>query len=134
MYFLSIGSDIDSTVGTADVGAEPFVNTLFVEEVATLPNRAHLFGLKHLVLANYTVFGGVCLETGDDRVGTNVVIGGGDHDGLHEIVVEIVIEEGGHNVRKAGRVKGSVEQGTPELSSRGEENGHLIVSTTQRGV
>ena len=109
-------------MGTADIGAEPFVDTLFVEEVATLPNRAHFFALKHLVLANYTVFGGGGLETGHNRVGTNVVIGGGYHHGLHQIVVEIVVEEGGHNVREAGRVKGSVEQGTPELSSRGEEN------------
>jgi len=85
-------------VGTADVGAEPFVDTLFVEEVATLPNRAHLFVLKHLVLANYTVFGRISLETCHDRVGTNIGRRGGDHDGLHQIVVEIVIEEGGHNV------------------------------------
>jgi hypothetical protein len=132
-YFLSIGSDIDSTVGTADVGAEPFIDTLSVEEVATLPNGAHLFVLKHLVLANYTVFGRGGLKASDDRIGTNVVIGGGDYDGLHQIVVEIVIEEGSHNVREAGRVKGSVEQGTPELSSRGKENGHLIISATKRG-
>jgi hypothetical protein len=121
-------------VGAADVGAEPFVDTLFVEKVATLPNRAHFFALKHLVLANYTVFGRVCLETSDDRVSTNVGRRGSDHDGLHQIVVEIVIEEGGHNMRKAGRVKGSVEQGASEVSSRGEENGHLIVSATKRGV
>ena len=121
--FLSIGSDIDSTVGTADVGTEPLVDTLSVEEVATLPNGAHFFALKHLVLANHAVFGRGGLETGHDRVGTNVGIGGGYHDGFHQIVVEIVVEEGGHNVREAGGVKGSVEQGTPEVSSsRGEEN------------
>ena len=122
-------------MGAADVGTEPLVDTLSVEEVATLPNRAHLFALKHLVLANHAVFGRGGLKASDDRVGTNVVIGGGDHDGLHQIVVEIVVEEGGHNVREAGRVKGSVEQGTPEVSSsRGEENGHLIVAATKRGV
>ena len=89
-----------------------------MEEVATLPNGAHLFVLEHVVLANHAVFGGVGLETGHDRVGTNVGIGGGYHDGLHQIV----IEEGGYNVGEAGRVKGSVEHSQVSgCNSGGEE-------------
>ena len=83
-----------------------------------MPNCAHLFVLKHLVLANRTVFGGVGLETAHDRVGTNVGIGGGYHDGLHQIVVE----EGGYNVGEAGRVKGSIEHSyVSGRNRRGEE-------------
>ena len=100
---MSGGSYIETAIGAANTGAEPFVDTGGMKGVPTLVNCSDMFVCSHSLLANCAILATRYRKVSRGGVGTNILRGGRDVDGFHEI---LGAKEGAYKGGEASCVKG----------------------------